>query len=263
MKFAIVNGSNAEAVKGVKGICPCCSSELIAKCGERKMHHWAHKGIRNCDPWWENETEWHRSWKGNFDTNWQEKILHDEITGEKHIADVQTTHGLVVEFQHSHIHPIERNKRQDFYKNMVWVIDGTRLKRDYPRFIKGLQSFRSTNKQGLFTVDLPDECFPSAWVDGLVHVVFDFKGLETITDPKDWRNFLFYLAPKTSGRESFVFILTRESFIDNINSGRWFTKQEEPKNNVEISQISNYRPIPQRQTQYIVRQRRFGRRRRF
>lgn len=36
---------------------------------------------------------------------------------------------------------------------MVWVIDGTRLKRDYPRFLKG------TNNPGIFHVDFPDEYF--------------------------------------------------------------------------------------------------------
>lgn len=66
MKFALINGDKAEATKGAKGVCPSCGSELIAKCGEVKVDHWAHKGNRNCDPWWENETDWHRSWKGNF-----------------------------------------------------------------------------------------------------------------------------------------------------------------------------------------------------
>ena len=53
------------------------------------MWHWAHRGSRFCDPWWENETEWHRSWKGQFPVNWQE-VVHQAETGEKHIADVKT-----------------------------------------------------------------------------------------------------------------------------------------------------------------------------
>jgi competence CoiA-like predicted nuclease len=61
MKYAIVNNAKTEAIKGVKGFCPNCGSELIAKCGERKINHWADKGNRTCDPWWEPETEWHRS----------------------------------------------------------------------------------------------------------------------------------------------------------------------------------------------------------
>ena len=58
MKFALLNNEKIEATKGVKGICRSCGSELIAKCGEIKVHHWAHKGNRNCDSWWETETGW-------------------------------------------------------------------------------------------------------------------------------------------------------------------------------------------------------------
>ncbi|WP_205603562.1 competence protein CoiA [Cyclobacterium sp. SYSU L10401] len=148
MKFAIVNGTKAEATKGVNGICPSCSAELIAKCGERKINHWAHQASRNCNPWWEPETEWHRSWKNNYPIEWQEVSLLDENTGEKHIADIRSAHSLVIEFQHSPIDPKERETREKFYRNMVWVVDGTRLKRDYPRFLKGKKEFRVTDKKG-------------------------------------------------------------------------------------------------------------------
>ncbi len=122
MKFAIVNGDKTEALKGVKGICPNCGSELIAKCGELKMNHWSHKGIRTCDSWWEPETEWHRSWKNHFPNEWQENIRFDELKNEKHIADILPIDNLVIEFQHSHIEPQERISREKFYKNMVWVV---------------------------------------------------------------------------------------------------------------------------------------------
>ena len=83
MKYAIVNNEKVEATKGAKGVCPSCGSDLIAKCGELKVNHWSHKGNRNCDPWWENETEWHRSWKGYFPKEWQE-VVHFDESDEKH-----------------------------------------------------------------------------------------------------------------------------------------------------------------------------------
>jgi competence CoiA-like predicted nuclease len=49
MKFAVFNNSKIETSKGAKGYCPSCGSELIAKCGNVKINHWAHKGNRNCD----------------------------------------------------------------------------------------------------------------------------------------------------------------------------------------------------------------------
>ncbi|MCA6063582.1 competence protein CoiA [Thalassolituus marinus] len=110
MKYAIVNNEKIEATKGGKGSCPSCASELIAKCGELKVNHWSHKGSRNCDPWWENETEWHRSWKDYFPKEWQE-VVHFDNSGEKHIADVKTKNGWVLEFQHSFLNPEERQSR--------------------------------------------------------------------------------------------------------------------------------------------------------
>ena len=98
MKFAFVNGEKTEATKGAKGFCrtPDCGSKLIAKYGEIKANHWAHKSGQNCDSWWENETEWHREWKNCFDVEWQEIFHKDKTTGEIHRADVKTPHGWLM-----------------------------------------------------------------------------------------------------------------------------------------------------------------------
>ncbi|WP_218834777.1 competence protein CoiA family protein [Burkholderia ubonensis] len=63
MQFAIVEDERREAFPGGQGVCPTCGVATIAKCGPRVMHHWAHASRRDCDPWWENETPWHREWK--------------------------------------------------------------------------------------------------------------------------------------------------------------------------------------------------------
>ncbi|HOX77025.1 MAG TPA: competence protein CoiA family protein [Bacteroidales bacterium] len=221
MKYALVDNNKTEATKGVTGICPGCGSELIAKCGDIKLHHWAHKGNRKCDPWWENETPWHRSWKNNFQSEWQEVILCDEQTGEKHIADIRTTHGLVIEFQHSHINPQERTSRENFYKNMVWVVDGTRLESDYKRLDKGKNNFRKTNTKGLYLVSFPEECFPSNWLKSSVPIIFDFRGTELNIDMNDMRNSLFCLYPKRLGQKSILVTMAHDFFIKNIIKGEW------------------------------------------
>jgi competence protein CoiA len=94
--------------------------------------HWAHKTSTHCDQWWEPETAWHRGWKDRFPQEWQEVPLIDQRTGELHIADVRTSAGLVLEFQHSSIDPAEVRARESFYQRMVWVIDG--CKNDADRF---------------------------------------------------------------------------------------------------------------------------------
>jgi competence CoiA-like predicted nuclease len=115
MKYALIGDERIEATKGAKGVCPSCGSILIAKCGDLKVNHWSHKGNRNCDQWWENETEWHRAWKGQFPDDWQE-VVHKDKNGEKHIADVKTESGWVLKFQHSYLKPEESRSRNAFYK---------------------------------------------------------------------------------------------------------------------------------------------------
>lgn len=263
MKFALYNNNKIEATKGIKGICPSCGSELIAKCGEFKVNHWAHKKSRNCDPWWENETEWHRSWKNNFPDDWQETPFTDEQTGEKHIADIFTSHNLVIELQHSHIDPQERTSREKFYKNMVWVVDGTRLKRDYPRFLRGKDDFRRTTNQGYFFVDFPDECFPSSWLGSLIPVIFDFKGTESIDDSNDLRNNLYCLFPKQNRSQYILAIISRESFINNIINGEWFKKEQEPQKQIVEQSPVNNTFVKRRESQYFVERGRIRKRWRF
>lgn len=138
MKFSLVNGQRQEAQPNLSGKCPVCDQAMVAKCGEVKIWHWAHKGRRTCDPWWENETEWHRAWKGKFPEDWQERVHHDANSREKHIADVETDQGWVIEFQHSYLKPDERRSRDAFYPKLVWVVDGARRKRDPEQFRKAL-----------------------------------------------------------------------------------------------------------------------------
>lgn len=224
MRFAIIDNTLVEAESGLKGFCPGCSQPVIAKCGKQRIHHWAHANNRMCDSWWEPETEWHRSWKNNFPVEWQEVFLPNELTGEKHIADVRSTHGFVIEFQHSYIDHQERSSRENFYRDMVWVVDATRLKRDYPRFLKGKEKYFSpTNMKGVFIVDFLDECFPSTWLQSTVPVIFDFRGNEPIDDPKDDRKYLYCLFPIRIGNRAILVEILHKTFINMIINGQWLS----------------------------------------
>jgi len=211
MKYALVNHTRAEAFSGGKGLCPSCQAEVIAKCGSFRIPHWAHRAIRDCDPWSEKETEWHRTWKNNFPADFQEYVQHDSNTGERHIADVRTDHGLVIEFQHSHLDEHERIARERFYGNMIWVVDGTRLQRDYPRFLKGKDGFRFGGIQGYFLLSFPEECFPKGWLNSSAPVIFDFQGSETSADVQ--RNTLWCLLPGRAGAYAVIVGISREQFV--------------------------------------------------
>lgn len=109
--------------KGVVGFCPNCHEELIPKCGSIMAWHWAHKADRECDVWAENEGPWHDGWK----RLWPAKCVETQIVidGIKHIADIMTPCGVVIELQHSYITAETIAERELFYQNMLWVFDLT------------------------------------------------------------------------------------------------------------------------------------------
>ena len=176
MRFALQNGLRIEATPGALGRCPGCGAELIAKCGTKKVWHWAHKGQRHCDHWWENETQWHREWKDQFPVEWQEIAARDK-DGELHIADVRTPKGLVVEFQHSYLKSDEARKRTEFHKPMLWVVDGTRRKTDRKQFDRAASGYRRPSEVGRVNRIRIDDCrLLEEWVHLGAIVAFDFGG---------------------------------------------------------------------------------------
>ncbi len=103
-----------------------CEREVVAKCGDVRIWHWAHLGKLECDHWWEPETEWHRSWKSMFPRDGRKSYM-SLIVASATLQDVKTPAGLVVELQHSPIAPEERLSRESFYKSMVgwWTVGAT------------------------------------------------------------------------------------------------------------------------------------------
>lgn len=169
MQFALVNGLRSKAEPGLVGVCQSCPLPMIPKCGRLRAWHWAHKGLRQCDPWWE-ETEWHVGWKDKFPSDWQE-VLQRAQDGEKHIADVKTPDGRVIEFQHSRIKDEERHARESFYKSMIWVVNGLARKRDRPSFESVL---RRMSENWMAHSGWKECALLRDWVGRPVDVFFDF-----------------------------------------------------------------------------------------
>lgn len=176
MRFALVNGQRQEAQPKVSGECPHCGSPTIAKCGEERGWHWAHESVSTCDPWWETETEWHRAWKDKFPAEWQE-IGHPDGNGGRHIADVKTDRGWVIEFQHSYLKPEERRSRDAFYKKLIWVVDGTRRKTDWAKFLKALEEGQPLPPNGVFRrVSSKKWILLREWAGSSAPILVDFGG---------------------------------------------------------------------------------------
>lgn len=131
--YALSNGKRIHISDALRGkheyTCPICGTEMIAKKGTKRTHHFAHLGDYACDEWSANKSEWHLQMQGLFPKEAQEVVL--EANGEKHIADVCLTkpcgQKLVIEFQASRMENEEFIRRTKFWKSngadMIWVFN--------------------------------------------------------------------------------------------------------------------------------------------
>lgn len=219
MRYATVNGLRQEPSPKLRGTCPNCEREVLAKCGQQRIWHWSHVGKLECDHWWEPETEWHRSWKSLFPAEWQE-VSHIADNGERHIADVKTAAGLVIELQHSPITQEERQSREIFYQSMAWVVDGMRYKRD-------LEAFRDTVTYGTIVQDNPMCLRPTPrgagilkrWAPQRCAVYLDFGDQpfvvagRIVPEPVLWRLLL------DNNGQLLIGAVTRRGFVDHFTTG--------------------------------------------
>ena len=206
MKFALINDQKQVAKPGLRGKCPGCGETVISKCGEQKVWHWAHYKKRTCDNWWENETEWHRNWKNLFPDKWQE-VVHFDETGEKHIADVKTNHGWVIEIQHSFLNTDEKVKRSRFYNNIVWVIDGTRRATDIKQFQTALDSGTSIPVNVPIRKVFVDDCrLIKEWLHLQKPLFLDFKEF----------NRIWMVLPEKSMINAYVIPFSKDEFTRNV-----------------------------------------------
>ena len=214
MKYAMSNGERREAERGIIGQCPICEVPLTPKCGRIRVPHWSHpRG--HFDHHWEPETEWHRRWKNMFPKDWQE-VLHRAENGERHLADVKTARGQVLEFQHSEISEEERSSREAIYGEMHWVVDGSRLKNDRKSFVKALHLGRRLQQNPLTcAVPTASSMLLRKWENSQKIVVFDFGKLEdsfgsfSFAAPVLWMSL-----PELQNGETVLRPISRSGFVD-------------------------------------------------
>lgn len=122
MLIALKDGQRSvPTTTGQRANCPECNAEVLSKCGEINIWHWAHITTVDCDAWGEPEGEWHLNWKKGLPLDWVEICM--ERDSEKHRADICLPTGLVVELQHSPISVEEIQRREAFYRNMIWIFN--------------------------------------------------------------------------------------------------------------------------------------------
>ena len=119
----------------------------------------------------------------------------------------------------------EKNAREKFYKNMIWIVDGTRLKTDKARFETALLNYQRPFEK--WRTLNPEHIFPKSWLNRSVPVYFDIgdRGRLICLSPKNspqWLDEYYdcFVAPNT--------IFTREfSAILNKFGNSFFTEYPE------------------------------------
>ena len=130
--------------------------------------------------------------------------------GELHFADVRTPSGLVVEFQHSHIGEDEVSAREQFYGDLVWVIDGTRLKLDRSSFCDGMDQNRGLGtdpEQYVFNGN--GRQITRRWAISEKLVYLDFGDTD-----------LWCVSPYNSNWQFFAVRVTKTEFVAACGTGR-------------------------------------------
>jgi len=206
------------------------------RCNDREVRAgqslaWAHRGCRICDLWWKSETEWHRAWKNHFPKGWQE-VIHTSWSGEKHVADVKTESGVVLEFQHSHLCPKERESRESFYQDMIWVVDGLRRKQDRVKFFASLGV---SGKLRIFSVPSNKSALLRDWAASRVPVYFDFGDSE----PGDTLRFntptLWRLNPGSSNGRVYLSPVPKRFFLRVREERSFESKCTETVNRIAVA----------------------------
>jgi len=226
MLYAWIDGvKRAPLVKGEKTICPDCGGILTSVFPSQNIRHWRHKA-GDCDNWSEPEGEWHLSWKEHFPIESREVSMIDELSGERHRADIlccsTAAKGRILELQHSNISDQERISRELFYgrnNEMFWLVH---IHSDSSFNEFGFGSALSMSKEQEYagrkfmiaTWTGRSYQFIEKWKNSNANVFFDWKG------------YVFYLASSRvaqhlNGCEGIgrfaVCALSKREFIDAVN----------------------------------------------
>jgi competence protein CoiA len=143
MLYALVGGKRVRSNPGSTGVCGCCDSPVVAKCGRINVWHWAHKSKSDC-PAGAKESRWHLEWKENAPPDCC------EVNMGRHRADVKMGDGVVIEFQKSPITIDEINDRERFYGDMIWVFDASKWDLDFKRFTGQSKFYWKRRRKAVF-----------------------------------------------------------------------------------------------------------------
>lgn len=128
--FDQVDGHQVAAQKGLKNVlCGCCKEQVLAKCGEIKIWHFAHEKKSQCEvALYGGMTKWHLEWQERFPEKCRE--ITREYFGIRHRADV-ICNNTVFECQKKMM-PLEvMLERENFWRKagytFYWIFESQKV----------------------------------------------------------------------------------------------------------------------------------------
>jgi competence protein CoiA len=179
MIWALKNNERIKAIPKEKANCPLCNEEVIAKCGEIKIWHCSHKSNKDCDDWYEPETEWHINWKNEFPKEQQEIIIG------KHRADIKTRTGNIIELQSSMLSYDKIKEREKFYgEKLIWLLNSKTI-------AKNCQFWKWKGKYYFIWKWKPSIC--RNWLHNKIFIdfgenIFKINCIKEFPTPKRWND---------------------------------------------------------------------------
>lgn len=226
MKFALLGNERIVAQPHIKGaICPKCRTEVISKCGEIRVNHWAHKNKIQCDKWME-DSEWREKWLDEFPSDWQEPVI-DRGT-ESHFVDIRTPNNTMILLHQSHLTVEIVRERETFYSTPVWIINAGRYKNSVNRFLSCFEkSYIKEPKRTPENLRDPflllsefnvDKVFHRSWLSCHFPVFLDYT---TATAGRDHRyaeqlDYLWCLMPYSVQGFRILFKFTKQQLIEKL-----------------------------------------------
>ena len=251
MKFGLVNGQRVVAKSGIRGaVCPKCHTELIAKCGEIRVHHWAHKNKLQCDDWMEDDNEWRTGWLNVFPDDWQELVI--EHNGQSHFADIKTPSNTIILLHQSHLSAEMIRSREDFYQTPIWIVNTGRYKNEVSRFLHSFEKawIRGTRLSAgkadfkIISEFNVDKVFRKEWLTAQFPVFFDYT---TTNEDKEngygyMLDYVWCLMPYSVQGYRILFRYRKDELIDKLKRRRGHNLQsmKEMQNRFKKSLFKNF-----------------------
>lgn len=170
------------------------------------------------DTWSLPVTEWSLRWKRQFEHDQIEISL--ERDGTKHIADVVSTKGAVLKFQHRWLDAKAIQEREQHFGNMVWIFNSSSWDIDLiksPRYYTDEHGYKRELPQGKW-VGYLSRYMKIALSSCQMPVFLDFGGEQLYW--YNWQRFERKLKAQFDPRQGVMKVYTKQEIVNRYKTNK-------------------------------------------